>query len=104
LPTEYAQQAAFELGADIQHHLSSPLTKERIKMADLILVMQVKHLTAVIELVPEAKKKTYIITDYVNKNKTGIADPIGQSLQKYQETAKLLYNLLKKVYKKIIIK
>jgi len=104
LPTANAQKAALEYGADIHHHLSAPLTMERIKMADLILAMQEKHKIAILELVPEVKNKTFIITEYINQNKLGIDDPLSHSFEKYQETAKELYELLLKIYKKIIKK
>ncbi|MBS4016144.1 MAG: hypothetical protein KGZ86_06920 [Candidatus Latescibacteria bacterium] len=104
LPTEYAQQAVRKYGTDISRHLSAPLTEERIKMADLILTMQEKHKTAVLELVPTAKAKTFVITEYVSKDKHGINDPIGQPLAKYEETADKLYLILQKVYNKIIKK
>jgi protein-tyrosine-phosphatase len=101
LPSEDAQKVALEYGADIKHHLSAQLTKERIKMADLILAMEEKHKTAVLEMTPEANKKTYLMTEYVGINKAGIADPLGQSIEKYHETAKELYEILLQVYKKI---
>ena len=104
LPTANAKKAALEYGADIHHHLSAPLTRERIKMADLILAMQEKHKIAVLELVPEVKNKTFIITEYISQNKQGIDDPLSHSFEKYQETAKGLYKLLLKIYKKIIKK
>jgi protein-tyrosine-phosphatase len=103
-PTGHAQQAVRKYGAEISHHLSAPLTEERINMADLILTMQEKHKTAVLTLVPTAKIKTFIITEYANKDKQGIADPIGQPLEKYEETADKLYLILQKVYNKIMKK
>ncbi len=104
LPTDHAQQAIRKYGADISRHLSAPLTEERIKMADLILTMQEKHKTAVLELVPTAKAKTFVITEYISKNKHGIDDPIGQPLAKYEEIADKLYLILRKVYNKIMKK
>lgn len=104
LPTDYAQQAVRKYGADINHHLSAPLTKERIKMAKLILGMQEKHKIAVLELVPTAISKTFIITEYINQDTQGIADPIGQPLSIYQKTADKLFLILQKVYNKIIQK
>jgi protein-tyrosine-phosphatase len=101
LPNEFAQKAVIKYGADIKHHLSAPITKERIEMADLILVMEEKHKNTVLEMSPIAKNKTFVITKYVGKNNQGIVDPLGQPFEKYEETAKNLYELLVKVYKKI---
>jgi protein-tyrosine-phosphatase len=101
LPSDNAQKAAKKFGVDISNHLSAPLTRERIVISDLILAMEQKHKTAVLELVPEAKKKTFVITEYANKDKQGIIDPFGQSLAVYERTTKQLYEILKKVYNKI---
>jgi len=101
LPNEFAQKVVKKYGADIRHHLSAPLTKERIALADLILAMEEKHKHSVLEFEPEAKSRIFVITKYIGKNNEGIADPLGQQLEKYEEIAKKLYELLVKVYKKI---
>ncbi len=102
LPSEYAQQAVKKYGVDIRHHLSQPLTKERIDLADLILVMEPKHKEQVLALAPLAKNRTFLITDYVEDKTQEIPDPYGQPLEKFQEVADLLYKILQKVYKLVI--
>jgi protein-tyrosine phosphatase len=101
LPTENAQKAVLKYEADIKHHLSAQLTKERIKMADLILAMEQKHKDIILELYPRAKDKTYVITNYISKSTEGIIDPLGHSLEIYQATADKLHRLLERIYKKI---
>ncbi|MEO0092357.1 MAG: low molecular weight protein arginine phosphatase [candidate division WOR-3 bacterium] len=102
LPSEYAQQAVKKYGVDIRHHISHPLTEERIALADLILVMENKHKERVLELAPLAKNRTFLITEYVGEDNQEIPDPFGQPLEKFQEVADLLYKLLQKVYKIVI--
>ncbi|MCX7785588.1 MAG: low molecular weight protein arginine phosphatase [candidate division WOR-3 bacterium] len=104
VPSEFAQQAVKKYGVDIRHHLSYPLTKERIDLADLILVMENKHKDRVLELVPLAKNRTFLITEYVGEESKEIPDPFGGPLEKFQEVADLLYELLQKVYKIVIPK
>ncbi len=101
LPTENAQKAVLKYEADIKHHLSAQLTKERIKLADLILAMEEKHKDFILELYPRAKEKTFIITNYIGKSTAGIIDPLGHSIEIYQATADKLHRLLVKIYKKI---
>lgn len=101
LPNELAQASVKKYGADIKHHLSAPLTKERIEIADLILTMEQKHKNNVIEILPQAKNKVFVITEYVGDSQDGISDPLGQPEDKYVKTADILYDILKKVYKKI---
>lgn len=101
LPTENAQKAVLKYGADIQHHLSAQLNKERIKMADLILAMEQKHKDFILEMYPRAKPKTFVITNYIGKSTEGIIDPLGHSIEIYQDIADKFHRLLVKIYKKI---
>jgi len=96
LPSDFAVIAAQKYGADICHHLSSPLTKELINDADLILVMAPKHKDAVIELVPEAKSKTFLLREYASGINEEVEDPIGQPLEVFEKVAAIINeNLLK---------
>jgi protein-tyrosine-phosphatase len=101
LPNENAQKAVLKYGADIRHHLSTQLTKERIKIADLILVMEQKHKDIILEMYPRVKAKTFVMTNYISKATESIPDPLGHSLKTYQATADKLHRLLVKIYKKI---
>lgn len=97
LPSEFAIIAAQKYGADISHHLSSPLTKELINDADLILVMSPKHRDAVIELVPEAKAKTFLLREYAFGINEEVEDPIGQALEVFEKVAAIINENLVKV-------
>lgn len=101
LPSEFAIIAAQKYGADISHHLSSPLTKELINDADLILVMSPKHKDAVIELVPEAKSKTFLLREYASGINEEVEDPIGAPLQVFEKVAAIINENLVKVAEKI---
>jgi protein arginine phosphatase len=100
-PSEYAVIAARKYGVDISHHQSAPLTKELINDTDLILVMAPKHKVAVIELVPEAKSKTYLLKEYGSGIKEEVEDPIGQSLEVFERVAAIINENLIKVAEKI---
>jgi protein-tyrosine-phosphatase len=101
LPSEFAVIAAQKYGADIRHHLSAPLTKELINDADLILVMSPKHKDAVIELVPEAKSKTFLLCEYAFGLNEEVEDPIGQPLEIFEKVAAIINENLVKVTEKI---
>ena len=101
LPSEFAVIAAQKYGADISHHLSAPLTKELIKDADLILALSLKHKDAVIELVPEAKSKTYLLKEYASGINEEVEDPIGQPLAVFEKVAAIINENLIKVAEKI---
>jgi len=86
--TTYAIEAARLWDADISRHRSSPLTQQFIRNADLILCMTSHHCQDVLSTDPEAKSKTFMLTSYPEPGCTGddIADPIGGSLDMYNQT------------------
>ncbi|MFZ5801936.1 MAG: L-threonylcarbamoyladenylate synthase [Candidatus Omnitrophota bacterium] len=61
---------------DISGHKTRPCMREDVMDADVILAMSKEHQLFVTGLVPEAKSKTLLL---------GIKDPIGCSLQVYEE-------------------
>lgn len=97
LPSEFAIKAVQKYGADISAHLSAPLTKELIDNADLILVMSPKHKDAVLELVPEADVKTFLLKEYAFGLQEEIEDPVGQPLLVFERIAAVIFESLEKV-------
>ncbi|MEO0113859.1 MAG: hypothetical protein ABIK93_00090 [candidate division WOR-3 bacterium] len=97
LPSEFAIKAVQKYGADISNHLSAPLTKELIDHADLILVMSPKHKDAVLELVPEADVKTFLLKEYAFGQQEEIEDPVGQPLSVFERIAAVIFESLEKV-------
>lgn len=102
LPSDFALITAQKYGADISHHLSSPLTKELIIDADLILVMSTKHKDRVIELVPKAKSKTFLLKEYASGLPEEIEDPVGQPLEVFEKVASEVNENLEKIAEGII--
>jgi len=89
--TPQAVQAVKELGADLSHHRSRPLTVELIHQADIIYTMSRSHTHQVISLVPSSTVKVSTL------DPTGdIEDPIGSDVQTYQLLAGQLLKLVEK--------
>jgi len=86
--TFYAEEAAKVWDADLSTHSSQPLTPALIDQADLILAMSPEHYTSIVKLRPQAKDKTYLFKSFPELGPVGegVEDPIGQSLDKYNET------------------
>jgi len=86
--TLYAMEAVKTWNADISKHKSRPLSPELIEEADLILVMTPSHYHSVMTMVPEADEKTFLLRNYPEPGEDGegIADPIGGSLDQYNQT------------------
>ena len=89
--TENAVKAAAKLGADILQHLSQGLNERNIHRADHIFTMTSRHLSAVLELVPEAKSKAKCLDRLGD-----IGDPMGLDLRGYRKCATRLDGLIDK--------
>jgi len=86
--TIYAMEAVKTWDVDISKHQSQPLTATLIDRADLIFAMTPSHLQEILKIRRSAKDKVYLFKSFPDPspNGEGVADPIGQSLEKYNET------------------
>jgi protein-tyrosine phosphatase len=86
--TMYAVEAVKVWDVDISHHQSQPLTPELIEQADLIFGMTQEHVKAIVRLRRDARDKTFLFKNFPDPNPKGegVDDPIGQSLDRYNET------------------
>jgi Protein-tyrosine-phosphatase len=79
-------------GIDASDFISKSLTDEMIIGSDLILAMTAHHKSDIIEQVPEAAFKTYLLKEYgARDNSCGqagmdISDPIGKPMEVYERT------------------
>jgi protein-tyrosine phosphatase len=80
-----AIEACAAMNIDISKHRSVALTQELIEKADYIFVMSNAHLKEILELVPGAKPKCFLLAEHKD-----IADPIGQDQKFYLDTARLI--------------
>jgi len=86
--TVYAIEACRIWDADISRHRSHPLIPELIEPADLIICMTSSHCYEVIRQAPEARERTFLLKNYPEPGceGEGVADPIGGSLDMYNQT------------------
>ncbi len=75
-----------ELGADLSHHQSKPLTAENAAQADLILVMTEAHRDQLRSQFPEVAHRVYLINELGTSKVHDICDPYGGSLEMYKQT------------------
>jgi len=85
--TRYAQEAGRVWDLDMSPHLNQPLTAELIERADLILAMAPEHHQKILEMVPKAAGKTYLLKNFPDNSGIGdrVEDPIGMDLNVYNE-------------------
>lgn len=85
--SEYAVRACRELGLDISRHRSRMLTAELVRKADYIFGMTHSHVDAIMLLYPQAAEKTFLLREFddtLDSFENDISDPIGGSLEVYQ--------------------
>lgn len=96
-----AIQALAEQGINLKEHRATILTKELVQEADLILVMTINHKNYILDLVPEAAPKVFLLKEFalgkLDQGKTSnfsIGDPFGQSVEVYRAVAEELKELV----------
>jgi protein-tyrosine-phosphatase len=86
--TMYAIEAAKIWGCNLSRHKSQQLTRSLVEEADLIFAMAPEHAKEIVRVAPEARPKTYLFKNFPEPHLTGegVEDPIGQALERYNET------------------
>jgi tRNA threonylcarbamoyl adenosine modification protein (Sua5/YciO/YrdC/YwlC family) len=76
-------------GIDVSNHLSQRVTREMVKAADLVLVMERLHEERILQIAPDAKNRVYLLKEFAKIGDTSdlnIADPIGRPMEFYEFT------------------
>lgn len=86
-------------GIDVSAHRSRQITKEIIKASDLILVMEKLHEERILQIVPEAKNRVFLLKEFakIQDNTLDIADPIGRPQEFYQATLALIKEAVERI-------
>ena len=86
--TLFAIEAAKIWDCDLSHHRSQPLDSHLIEQADLILCMSPEHLGEVLRQIPSARNKAFLFKNFPDSRRVGetLEDPVGQSLERYNQT------------------
>lgn len=101
--SEGAIQVSAEQGLDIQDHLSRPLSEELVDWADSVLVMDLYHLE-VVEMYG-GHGKSALLSSFTDNYEIGydfeIIDPFAGGIEVYQETFRILEELVEAAVAKI---
>lgn len=97
--TEATREVLKREGMDVSGHLSQIVTNEMIKKSDIILVMEKLHEQRILQLVPDAKNRVFLLKEFAKINDTGfdISDPIGKPKEFYEQT----YSVIKEAIERI---
>jgi protein-tyrosine-phosphatase len=101
-PSSHSVSVCRENDIDITTHRSRPLTPLLVRNSDLILVMEAHHREAIVAMVPEAREKTFVLTDYSGGGSLeGVPDPIGHEIATYRDVYRTLEQEIMKALPKI---
>jgi protein-tyrosine-phosphatase len=103
--TPFAVEAAKNWGVDISGHRARQLTPKMIEEADLILAMAPEHVQDILRKKPDALKKTFLIKAFpapYSSSQERVQDPIGGTLNDYNQTYLELDEILRKIVNGII--
>ncbi|HYW81020.1 MAG TPA: L-threonylcarbamoyladenylate synthase [Thermoguttaceae bacterium] len=78
-----ACQAMGDVGLDLGDHESQPLTETLVRHADVIYTMTRSHREAIVAQWPNAARRTHLLCS----DGSDVSDPIGGSLEVYQQCA-----------------
>ena len=89
-PTSFSVRVMEKRGVDLRGHRSRRLTREMVEQADLILALEDDHRRGVLAMDPSASGKVQVLSDFAvgpeRGDRSGIHDPVGGSLEIYEET------------------
>ena len=80
--SEFAIQAAAELGADLSSHRSAAISADKVAEAAYLICMTAAQRDALCRQFPEAEEKALTLCSF------DISDPFGAGLETYRKTAR----------------
>lgn len=98
--TANAQLAMRERGLDLSAHASQPAERSLLKQYDVIVVMEEEHKSVLKSSNPDLAERIYTIRELAGQG-GDFNDPVGGSLEVYQNVIDELYDLLEKSLVKI---
>jgi len=96
--TEEAIEVLKGMNINLDNHQSQNLTLSMIDQAEIIYTMTPSHAQAVMTMAPNSVHKVFVLDEH-----GGVPDPIGQSIEVYQQTADRLGELIARRFEEIQI-
>ncbi len=96
-----AVEVAGKHSIDLSQHKARLLSRRFVESADLIIAMSWKHRDTVGFIEPSALGHTYLLTDFCDGESRDIPDPIGSSVEEYEETYRILEKCIRGLAEKL---
>jgi len=100
--TDEVRELLSQEGMDVSGHRSRRVTRDMIKRSDIILVMEKLHEKRILELVPEAKNRLFLLKEFAkinNHNNLDITDPVGRPFEYYAHTVNTIKEATERISK-----
>jgi len=98
--TPHAVQTAEKMGGDLNFHFSKAVSENLLKDFNLILCMESDHTHFIKRNFPEAADDVFLFSEMVGED-CEILDPVGGTLEEYEQTAEKLNEIIHSGFKKI---
>jgi len=98
--TPYAIQTAEKMGGDLNFHSSKAVSENLLKDFNLILCMESDHTQFIKRNFPEVADDVFLFSEMVGED-FEIHDPVGGTLENYEQTAEKLKKIIRSGFKKI---
>jgi len=103
--TDFAIEAAGELGADISEHRSQGVSQELLQKADIVFCMARGHKEILARQYPEFSENVFILRAFDRQPDEefyeDVEDPIGRDLPEYQACANLINSELDRIWPRL---
>jgi len=85
----------------VEGHISRQVTSIMIKKSDMVLVMEKRHEERILEMVPEAKTKVFLLKEFANMQDSflDIEDPIGRPVVFHEYTFSIIKEAINRIVK-----
>ena len=104
-PMENTIEVMKKEDVDVSGYKTALVTDEMIKTADLVFVMEEFHKDKILERVPDAKDKTFLLRAFKRESNdepqggVDVLDPIGRPIRDYEYTLKMIKEEIEKIIK-----
>lgn len=93
-----------EHGLDVSTHQAKPIEPALVNQSDLILCMEEKHKHDLGAIFPHLKDRIFTLKEFAfpsHRQRLSIADPIGQGIQAYRRTFRLIEREIARIWPEI---
>jgi tRNA threonylcarbamoyl adenosine modification protein (Sua5/YciO/YrdC/YwlC family) len=99
--SEETREVLVRQGMNISDHRTQRVTKELVDESDIILVMEKIHEERILQLAPEVRNRLFLLKEFarINDSNLNISDPIGGSLEFYEEVLSTIKDAVERISK-----